>query len=62
VQQKSPTADAEGLFDHQVEQRGGKSKHFDEDLRSIGSGDKSYVSGDAGKTFLDNSADGNTID
>jgi len=34
VQQKSPTADAEGLFDHQVEQRGGKSKHFEEDLKS----------------------------
>jgi hypothetical protein len=23
------------VFDHQVEQRGGKSKHFEEDLKSI---------------------------
>jgi len=35
VQQKSPTATAEGLFDHQVEKRGGKSKHFEEDLEGI---------------------------
>jgi hypothetical protein len=32
VQQKSPTADAEGLFDHQVEKRGGKSEKFEEDF------------------------------
>jgi hypothetical protein len=36
VQQKSPTAAAEGLFDYQVEKRGGKSDKFEEDLRSIG--------------------------
>jgi hypothetical protein len=35
VQQKSPTADAEGLFDHQVEPRGGKSKHFEGELERL---------------------------